>query len=408
MQEHDQKQDVIGGVLLTLSAALAILVANSPFEFLVPFTDELFATRIEISIRPGSDGTTFGLGKPLYLWINDGLMAIFFFLVGMEIKREFMQGSLMGIRRAALPAIAALGGVIVPALIYATVARNDPAALQGWAIPTATDIAFVVAVAASLGRAVPPALKAFLLALAIIDDLVAIIVIAVFYTAELSTLSLKLAGIGLLALLALNLFGVRRLAPYLLVGIYTWVCVLKSGVHATLSGVALGLAIPLTHVAGRLSLLERTEHGLRPWITYLVLPVFAFANAGISFAGFSPSLMFAVMPLGIALGLFLGKQIGVFGFALLAIRLRLAEPPDGVSMPMLYGAAILTGIGFTMSLFIGTLAFTDQTSLAHVRLGVIAGSALSAVVGVAVLRLARSRAIASAGGSATRTAATQA
>ncbi len=373
--------------MLGLAALAAIIVANSP---LAPWYEQLFSTILNVTLRPPG-GSDLGLSKPLVLWINDGLMAIFFMAVGLEIKREFLKGALAGWRRASLPAVAALGGIVVPALFFVGIAAAEPAALRGWAIPTATDIAFVVAIAAALGSAVPPALKAFLLALAIIDDLVAIIVIAVFYTAELSTLSLSLAGIGLVVLFSLTFARVRSIAPYLLVGLFVWFCVLKSGVHATLAGVALGFAIPLSRDSDELCLLEQTETRVKPWITFGILPLFAFANAGVSFQGFSLETMLAPMPLGIALGLFLGKQIGVFGFTMLAVKLKLGEMPQGTSVAMLYGAAILTGIGFTMSLFIGTLAFQDAVSLAQVRLGVIAGSLLSTLGGVAVLLLARPR-----------------
>ncbi|MDJ1157394.1 Na+/H+ antiporter NhaA [Chelatococcus sp. SYSU_G07232] len=382
MQKQGVNQDIVGGFLLAVAALIAILIANSPLS---GFYDQLLSTKLNLTIDPAGTDAVYGLSKPLVLWINDGLMAVFFFTVGMEIKREFVEGSLAGARRAAMPAIAALGGVVLPALIYWAVARNDAAALAGWAIPTATDIAFVVAVCALLGNAVPPALKAFLLALAIIDDLVAIVVIAVFYTAELSTLSLGLAGLGVAALVALNLLGVRSLALYILVGLYTWVCVLKSGVHATLAGVALGLAVPLERDATGRSLNEDCEHALKPWVAHGILPLFAFANAGVGLSGLSADIVLSAMPLGIALGLFIGKQLGVFGFALVAAKLRLAELPPGITPARLYGGAILTGIGFTMSLFIGTLAYDDPAPLAMVRLGVIAGSVLSVVTGTAVL-----------------------
>ncbi len=376
---------MIGGALLGLAALAAIIVANSPLS---DWYGHLFSTVLNMTLRPPG-GADLGLSKPLVLWINDGLMAIFFMAVGLEIKREFLKGSLAGWRRASLPAIAALGGIVMPALFFVGIASGEPAALRGWAIPTATDIAFVVAIAAALGSAVPTALKAFLLALAIIDDLVAIIVIAVFYTAELSALSLGLAAVGLVVLFSLTFARVRSIAPYLLVGFVVWFCVLKSGVHATLAGVALGFAIPLSRDSDDLCLLERTETRVKPWITFGILPLFAFANAGVSFEGFSLATMLAPMPLGIALGLFLGKQLGVFGFTMLAVKLRVAEMPSGTSVAMLYGASILTGIGFTMSLFIGTLAFQDPVSLAQVRLGVIAGSLLSILAGVVVLVLAR-------------------
>ncbi len=384
---HDTRIDVIGGGLLGLAAVLAIIVANSP---LAGWYEALFSTRLNLTLQPAG-AAAFGIEKPLVLWINDGLMAVFFMAVGLEIKREFLQGALSGWKRAALPAFGAAGGVILPALIFLAIAQADPGALRGWAIPMATDIAFVVAIAAALGPAVPPALKAFLLALAIIDDLIAIIVIAVFYTAQLSTSALTLGLVGVAVLFGMSAMRVRRLLPYILVGIFTWVCVLKSGVHATLAGVALGLAIPLRRDTEELSLLERTEISVKPWIVFGILPLFAFANAGVSFEGMSVATLFAPMPLGIAVGLFVGKQLGVFGFAMAAVRLGLADMPERTSTMTLYGAAILTGIGFTMSLFIGSLAFSDPARAAEVRLGVIVGSLLSIAAGIAVLVAARRR-----------------
>jgi Na+:H+ antiporter, NhaA family len=309
-------------------------------------------------------------------------------LVGLEIKREAIQGALASVQKAALPVIAAVAGFVVPAAIYVAVCWDDPRVLRGWAVPCATDIAFAIGICALLGRAVPASLKAFLLALAIIDDLMAIIVIALFYTDELSTVSLILAGIGVAALAALNLFGVRKVAVYIVAGVFTWVCVLKSGVHATLAGVAVGLAIPLTRDAEE-SLLERVEHALKPWVSYAIVPIFAFANAGVPIAGVSLSSLTATVPLGIIGGLFCGKQLGVFGATIAALKLGIAERPAGASVAQLYGVAILTGIGFTMSLFIGTLAFDDESVLAQIRLGVLAASILSAIVAVALLLAAR-------------------
>jgi NhaA family Na+:H+ antiporter len=356
---------------------------------LAPLYDMLLGSRLDLRFDPIGPNGTFEIAKPLVLWINDGLMAIFFFLVGMEIKKELLQGSLSNRRAAALPLFGALGGVIVPALIYVALNQGDELAMRGWAIPMATDIAFAVAIAASLGRAVPPALKAFLLALAIIDDLIAIIVIALFYTAQLSVLSLGVAAAGLALLVVLNRLGVRSMAAYVIVGIVIWASVLKSGVHATLAGVALGFAIPLDRDREGVSLLERAEHGIKPWVTWLILPVFAFANAGVSLAGITISTFLAPVPLGIALGLFFGKQIGVFSFAFTAVKLGLAAKPANSSWATLYGVSLLTGIGFTMSLFIGSLAFEDAQKLAEVRLGVLTGSILSTLAGVAVLIWAR-------------------
>jgi Na+:H+ antiporter, NhaA family len=277
-----------------------------------------------------------------------------------------------------------VGGFVVPAAIYAAVNWGDAQALRGWAVPSATDIAFVMGFCALLGRAAPASLKTFLLALAIIDDLMAIVVIAVFYTDELSVVSLALAGIGILALAALNLLDARRPALYFMVGVFTWVCVLKSGVHATLAGVAVGFALPLTR-HGDTSLLEQIEHALKPWISYAIVPIFAFANAGVSLAGVSLSSLTAPIPLGIIAGLFLGKQLGVFGASLAAMKLGIAARPADTSTAQLYGITILTGMGFTMSLFIGTLAFANEIVLAQIRLGVLVASVLSGIAAAAVL-----------------------
>jgi NhaA family Na+:H+ antiporter len=377
---HDtDKADLYGGIILGIATLAALVVANSPlgpqYSALLDATGE---------IRVGS----FGLSKNLEHWINDGLMAIFFLLVGLEIKREALEGALAGAQRAALPVAAALGGFVVPAAIYAAVNWGDVQALRGWAVPAATDIAFAIGICALLGRAVPASLKTFLLALAIIDDLMAIVVIAVFYTDGLSTWSLFLAGIGVAALVALNLLDVRKPSLYIVIGVFTWVCVLKSGVHATLAGVAVGFAMPLTRHGGG-SLLEQTEHALKPWVSYAIVPIFAFANAGVPFAGVSPSSLTAPIPLGIIAGLFVGKQLGVFCAAIAAMKLGVAERPANASVAQLYGIAILTGIGFTMSLFIGTLAFDEDGVLAQIRLGVLAASVLSGMVGAIVLLAAR-------------------
>ncbi len=374
------RHEAAGGVLLMMAAALALLLDNSPLAWLY---DGLLATPVVVQVG------ALLIDKPLLLWINDGLMAVFFFLVGLEIKRELLEGRLSSWRQAALPAIAALGGMIVPALIYLAIAGGNPAAARGWAIPAATDIAFALGVLALLGSRVPAALKVFLLALAILDDLGAIVIIALFYTADLSLSSLAIGGIGAAILIAMNRLGVRRVAPYLLIGLVMWVCVLKSGVHATLAGVIVALTIPLRvdRGSGEPPLL-RLEHALHPWVAFFVMPVFAFANAGVALGGLTLADLLAPVPLGIALGLFLGKQLGVFGFAWVAARAGLCRLPDGITWAQIYGAALLAGIGFTMSLFIGTLAFADPGHATAVRLGVLSGSILSAVVGFSVLRLA--------------------
>jgi NhaA family Na+:H+ antiporter len=369
------RADLYAGLALGIAALAALVIANSS---LGPQYRALLDATGEIRVGP------IGLSKSLEHWINDGLMAIFFMLVGLEIKREAIEGALAGVQKAALPVIAAVGGFIVPALIYCAVNWGGAQALRGWAIPAATDIAFAIGICALLGRAVSTSLKTFLLALAIIDDLMAIIVIAVFYTDDLSTMSLVLAGAGVITLAVLNVFDVRKPSLYVIVGVFTWVCVLKSGIHATLAGVAVGLAMPLTRHDGE-SLLERVEHGLKPWVSYAIVPIFAFANAGVSLAGVSLSSLTAPLPLGIIAGLFVGKQLGVFGASIAAIKLGIAEPPAGASIAQLYGIAILTGIGFTMSLFIGTLAFDDESILAEIRLGVLAASLLSASTAATLL-----------------------
>jgi NhaA family Na+:H+ antiporter len=373
------KTDLFGGIALGVATLAALSIANSP---LGPAYRALFEATGEIRIG------SIGLSKSVEHWINDGLMAIFFLLVGLEIKREVIEGSLAGVRKAALPVFAAVSGFIVPAAIYAALNWGDAQALRGWAVPAATDIAFALGICALLGRAVPASLKTFLLALAIIDDLMAIIVIAIFYTAELSPVSLLLGGLGVAALAALNLFGVRKPSLYAVVGVFTWVCVLKSGVHATLAGVATGLAMPLARHGGE-SLLERAEHALKPWVSYAIVPIFALANAGVPLVGVSLARLAAPVPLGIIAGLFIGKQLGVFAAAMAAIRLGIAERPAGASLAQLYGVAILTGLGFTMSLFIGTLAFESESLMAQIRLGVLVASVLSGVIAALVLIAAR-------------------
>jgi NhaA family Na+:H+ antiporter len=330
-----------------------------------------------------------GLDKPLLLWINDGLMAIFFLLVGLEIKREVLSGELSGWNKAALPVLAAVGGMMLPAAVY--LAFNWQDAPHGWAIPAATDIAFALGVLSLLGTRAPAALKVFLLALAIIDDLGAIVIIAFFYSGNLSLLSLLLAGGATIGLLLLNRFRVRNLTAYLLVGLFLWICVLKSGVHATLAGVVAAAFIPADRRSGEADApLGILEDRLHPWVAYGIMPLFAFANAGVSLAGVTLEALLEPLPLGIALGLFVGKQAGVFLFSFAAVRLKLASLPQGVSWRQLYGVALLTGIGFTMSLFIGTLAFSDPAAGVPVRLGVLLGTLVSALTGYLWLRWAGS------------------
>ncbi len=376
------RHEAASGVVLMLASALALVLANSS---LAGVYDLLLSVRG--SVRIGD----FAIEKPLLLWINDGLMAIFFLLVGLEIKRELLDGQLSDPRRALLPAAAAIGGMIVPALIYLGATRNSPGATAGWAVPSATDIAFSLGVMALLGSRVPGSLKLFLTALAIIDDLGAIAIIAIFYTEELSVVSLEVAAVALAILVILNLAGVQRVIWYVLVGIVLWVFVLKSGVHATLAGVAVALAIPFRAGPGEASRALRIEHDLAPWVAFGILPLFGFANAGLSFADLSLSSLFHPVPLGIAAGLFLGKQVGVFGAATLIIRSGWANLPAGSSWVALYATSVLTGVGFTMSLFIGTLAFGRSELESLMRLGVLVGSLLSAVVGAALLALPPAR-----------------
>lgn len=372
------QHEASGGIVLLAAALFGLVLQNSPMSWLY---DGLLGT--PVTVRVGA----LNLDKPLLLWINDGMMAVFFFLVGLEIKRELLVGELSNVKKAALPVIAALGGMLVPALIYSAINWTDDIALHGWAIPAATDIAFSIGVLALLGSRVPVSLKVFLLALAIIDDLGAIIIIAFFYTAHLSLEALALAGIGIVALAVLNARGVTSTAAYALVGLFIWVCVLKSGVHATLAGVVTALAVPLARPAGGgPGTLERLEEALAPWVRFGILPLFAFANAGVSLAGMTLADVTSAIPMGIALGLLIGKPLGIFGFSLAAIGLRLAGKPEGAAWSQLFGVAILGGIGFTMSLFIGTLAFVDAERAAEIRIGVLLGSLASAVAGYLVLR----------------------
>lgn len=370
--------EAASGIILLAAAIVALVISNSPLSWLY---DSLLDTPLEFRLG------AFMLAKPLLLWINDGLMAVFFLLVGLEIKREMLQGELSGKGQAILPAIGAAGGMVVPAAIYVTFNWGDAAALRGWAIPSATDIAFAVGVLALLGPRVPLALKAFLTAVAIFDDVGAIAIIAVFYTDALSLVSLGLAALAAAALAFLNYRGVLKLAPYILIGIFLWVCVLKSGVHATLAGVVLALAIPLrTRERAGYAPLTHLEHMLHPWVAFGIMPIFGFANAGVTLIGMDVATLLGPIPLGIAAGLFIGKQVGIYAFTWAAIRAGLASIPQGVSWAQIYGASLLAGIGFTMSLFIGILAFSDPAQAAGVRIGVLAGSLLSAVAGYIFLR----------------------
>lgn len=370
-----------GGILLVVAAVLALICANSP---LIRIYEWILQLPVTVAIGQ------FGLSKPLLLWINDGLMAVFFLLVGLEIKREALEGELSSRDQILLPAVAALFGLALPAVLYVWINHGNGDALNGWAIPTATDIAFALGVLALLGSRVPLALKVFLTAIAIIDDIAAILIIAVFYSNDLSLFALVMALIGLGVMVVLNRRGVTRIAPYALPGVLMWVFMVKSGVHATLAGVLMALCIPLRAVDSHgHSPARHLEHTLHPWVAFGILPLFAFANAGVPFEGLSVRDLLAPVPLGIMIGLFVGKQVGVFLATWLTVTLGLAKRPAGTTWLQIYGASVLCGIGFTMSLFIGTLAFEhgEFNFAAHVRLGVLGGSILSALAGYLILRL---------------------
>jgi len=374
--------DAAPGILLIAMAVLAMALANSPLAWLY---DALLATPVEIRVGP------LHLAKPLLLWINDGLMTLFFLLIALELKREVVEGNLSRPAQVVLPAIGAVGGMVVPALIYAGLNRGDPLALGGWAIPTATDIAFALGILALLGKRVSDSLRLFLLTLAIFDDLSAIVIIALFYTADLSFLSLAFAGATLTVLVAMNRLHVTRIAAYACVGVVLWVGVLKSGVHATLAGVALGLAIPLRpRAAGDPSPLRRLEHALQPWVAYAIVPLFAFANAGVSLAGLSLATLVEPVVLGIAAGLVVGKPLGIGLACAVAIGAGVARLPEGATWGSFAGVWVLCGIGFTMSLFITSLAFehAGPEYTGADRLGILVGSSLAAVAGYLLLRLA--------------------
>lgn len=375
--------ETMAGLVLATAALLGLLFEN--IAFLTPFYDMLLGAKLTVAIEGAA------IDKPLLLWINDGLMGIFFLFVALEIKKEIVNGALCDWKRAALPVYGAIGGMAVPALVFIGIVGIESAEARGWAIPAATDIAFALGVLSLFGNRIPASLKIFLLALAIVDDLAAIAIIALFYTDDLSTAALFLGLTGLAVLGAMNLLGMRNLAAYVLIGLVMWVCVLKSGVHATLAGVALGFAIPIRQDDQGRSPLVVLKYGLAPWVTLLVMPIFAFANAGVPLGGLSIEDLSAPLTLGIAAGLFVGKQIGVFGLAYAAIRLGLARMPQGATVMQLYGVSLLAGIGFTMSLFIGTLAYVDVEHQNAVRLGVLSGSLLSGLLGSAILALASQR-----------------
>ena len=376
------KLETSAGIMLMIAAALALISNNSPLSGLYA---AFLNTPVAIQVGP------LEIAKPLLLWINDGLMAIFFFLVGLEVKREVLQGELSSLRKASLPLIAAVGGMAGPAIIYAYINWDNSVTLSGWAIPSATDIAFALGVLALLGNRVPVSLKIFLLALAIIDDIGAITIIALFYTENLSVEALGLAAIGLAGLIALNRSGVKGITPYALIGLFIWICVLKSGIHATLAGVVTALAIPIVGKTREAqSPLHALEHALHPWVAFAVLPVFAFANAGVSLASIELADLTATIPLGIALGLFFGNQFAIFALSYIAVKLKIADLPQNVRWIQIYGVGCLAGVGFTMSLFIGTLAFDDPELINQVRLGVLMGSFASALLGYTILKVASS------------------
>ncbi|WP_448213364.1 Na+/H+ antiporter NhaA [Colwellia sp. MEBiC06753] len=373
------KLEAASGIILMIAAVVAIILANSPLSH---YYDLLL--NIPVVVAVGS----FEIAKPLLLWINDGLMALFFFLVGLELKREFLEGDLSEPGQVALPAIGAVGGMLIPALIYAALNYQDVNALKGWAIPTATDIAFALGILAIVGSKVPLQLKVFLTSLAIFDDLGAIIVIALFYTDQLSVTSLVVSAFVLVTLWVLNKRGVKDTAPYIFFGMILWVAVLKSGVHATLAGVVLAMFIPIKGGEGQPSPLKSLEHNLHSMVAFIILPIFAFANAGVNLTGIGVEQIVSPVPLGIILGLIVGKQLGVFGFCFLAIKAGFVKLPEHVNWTLLYGAALLCGVGFTMSLFIGSLAF-EQTGVNLVyqdRLGIIVGSVISGVLGYFVIK----------------------
>ncbi|MGJ7514626.1 Na+/H+ antiporter NhaA [Pseudomonas baetica] len=369
--------EAASGLLLIAAAILALIINNSSLSWLY---NGLLDTPVVAQVG------ALKIAKPLLLWINDGLMALFFLLIGLEVKREVLDGQLSKPSQIVLPGAAAIGGMVVPALIYWFLNRDNPPALSGWAIPTATDIAFALGVLALLGKRVPVSLKLFLMTLAIIDDLGAIIIIAIFYSGALSTLSLALAAACIGALIGMNRLGVAKLGPYMIIGLILWVCVLKSGVHATLAGVTLAFCIPLRTKNAEPSPLLTLEHALHPWVAYGILPLFAFANAGLSLSGVTVESFTHYVPMGIAIGLLLGKTIGVFGLTWLAVKSGIAALPQGANWGQVLGVAILCGIGFTMSLFVGSLAFVPGASeyAGMDRMGILTGSILAALIGYAV------------------------
>ncbi|ELI5739006.1 Na+/H+ antiporter NhaA [Vibrio fluvialis] len=366
------KMESAGGILLVIAAAIAMTIANSPLN-------EIYQGALH----------SYVFGMSVSHWINDGLMAVFFLLIGLEVKRELLEGALKSRETAIFPAIAAVGGMLAPALIYVLFNSGDAEAIQGWAIPAATDIAFALGIMALLGKRVPVSLKVFLLALAIIDDLGVVVIIALFYTSDLSTIALTVGFIMTAVLFMLNAKHVTKLSAYLIVGLILWVAVLKSGVHATLAGVVIGFAIPLKGNKGEHSPLKHLEHALHPYVAFGILPLFAFANAGISLEGVSFSSLASTLPLGVALGLLIGKPLGIFSFSVIAVKAGVAKLPEGINFKHIFAVSVLCGIGFTMSIFISSLAFgsANVDYDTYARLGILMGSTTAAILGYVLLRL---------------------
>ena len=373
------KLEAASGLVLLIAAIIALIISNSSFK-------ELYFKTLEHYLFIGVNN--LGLKLSVHHWINDALMAIFFFFVTLEIKREFIQGELSNFKKALLPIIGAVGGMLVPALFYVYINFENPETLNGWAIPSATDIAFSLGVLSLLGSRVPISLKIFLTALAIIDDLGAILIIAFFYSGDLSISYLSLILISYIILLMLNKFGVKKFLPYLLIGIFMWYFTYKSGIHATIAGVLLASTIPHRQKEKDFSLLIKIEHSISPYVAFMIMPLFAFANAGVSLDGLSLSSLMLPVPLGILIGLFVGKQLGVMLFSYISVKLKVAQMPDNSTWMSLYGVSILTGIGFTMSLFVGNLAFAENTQyIDGVKIGVLTGSLLSTLFGYFLLLL---------------------
>ncbi len=373
------KLEAASGLILLIAAVIALMISNSDYS-------ELYFQSLEEYLFIGINN--FGLKLSVHHWINDALMAIFFFFVTLEIKREFIQGELSNFKKALLPIIAAVGGMLVPALFYISINYGNSETMNGWAIPSATDIAFSLGILSLLGSRVPISLKIFLTALAIIDDLGAILIIAFFYSGDLSISYLSLILISYISLLILNKFGVKKFAPYLLVGLFMWFFTYKSGIHATIAGVLLATTIPHRQKDRDFSLLIKIEHLISPYVAFLIMPLFAFANAGVSLKGVNISSLLQPVPLGIVAGLFFGKQVGVMLFSYLAVKFKMAHMPDNSNWLSLYGVSILTGIGFTMSLFVGNLAFVENTQyIDGVKIGVLTGSLLSTLFGYFLLLL---------------------